>query len=322
MFEALTGNLPYLDSNPVEVMIMHQSAPIPSLTDKSNECEFDERIELLVRVMLAKKPGDRHQKMDEVVHDLISIQAGRKPLFAKEHWQSTNKRQSYEAIESDSKRADSNGINDEFNNEGEELEEEYEEKIERVHRNKNGKSKRARLNLITYASLAITAILTVTAASAIVLKKLKEKKPVVSYASVRSFSHESTTADGSKVLVFDFPKEYSIGEISTTNYERKINAQGTVTLPSKEIFRFWANKACMKNPKLLEQFKSNEIGELDLSVLPGASDEHLAAIRHLSKLGKLNISHCTLSPSGIAALPRFKISLSMAPLSMIKPFQN
>ena len=67
-----------------------------------------------------------------------------------------------------------------------------------------------------------------------------------------------------------------------------------------EVFRFWANKACMKNPKLLKQFKSKEIGELDLSVLPGASDEHLAAIRHYSKLAKLNISYCTLSPTAIA----------------------
>jgi len=227
-----------------------------------------------VRVMLAKKPSDRHQKMDEVVHDLIAIKAGRKPLFAKEYWQSTSKKQSYDGIESDSKRLDSNVSNDEIDNDGEEveeIEEEYEEEIERVHRNKNRKSNRARLNLITYAS-------------------------------VRSFSHESTTADGSKVLVFDFPKDYSIGEICTANYEHKVNAQGTVTLPANETFRFWANKACMKNPKLLEQFKSKEIGELDLSVHPGANDEHLAAIKHFSKLSKLNISNCTLSPSGIADL--------------------
>lgn len=304
MFEALAGDPPYLDNNPVEVMIMHQSEPIPSLAEMANQCEFDERIELLVRVMLAKKPNDRHQTMDEVVHDLISIQSGRQPLFAREHWQSTNPRQSYEGIENNSKRLDSNGSNNDIGNEGNEIagEEQYEEEVARVHKRKNRKSNRARLNLITYATLSITAILTMTAASAIVLQNLNEKRTVDTYASVRSFSRESTTADGSKVLVFDFPKEYSIGEICTANYEHRVNAQGTVTLPSNEIFRFWANKACMKNPKLLEQFKSTEIGELDLSVLPGANDEHLAAIRHFRRLGKLNISYCTLSPSGIADL--------------------
>ncbi|MBP9092511.1 protein kinase [bacterium] len=297
MFDALTGEPPYLDYNPVEVLIMHQSKPIPRLAEKAQEREFDERIELLVRVMLAKKPGDRHQKMEEVVQDLIAIQSGRKPLFAIEHWQDTNEEEN-DDIEADDTESDDVG---------------------RVTKRTNiGKSLINYTSVITIA-IVVTAITTLVATSAYVwqihdsgktpntkatapgLDQSHSIEPSHRYAPSPQYSREETIA-GKRVIIFDFPKDYSIGEISALDGHNKCNAQGTVTMPQGEPFRFIASKDCMRNPQLLEQFKTNDLRALELNALPGAKDEHIAAIKHLTKLAKLTICDCSLSPAGIANL--------------------
>lgn len=78
LFEALTGDLPFKANSAVDIMLMHQSTPVPSL---SSACAvvFPESIEHVVRHMLAKEPSQRYQSMQEVVADLAAV-AGGEPL--------------------------------------------------------------------------------------------------------------------------------------------------------------------------------------------------------------------------------------------------
>ncbi|MFA7341257.1 MAG: protein kinase [Candidatus Obscuribacterales bacterium] len=311
MFDALTGEPPYVDYNPVEVLIMHQSKAIPSLAEKAQGREFDERIELLVRVMLAKKPGDRHQKMEEVVQDLIAIQSGRKPIFACEYWQDTNN------VKTVKKQLVDNDADVDVD-----VDEDADDSIDSIDTGRITKCKSSNQSLIKYATTIAIAIIAITAlvATSAYLWQIRDSnreastetksselgqnrsiEPSHKYAASPPYSHEATIA-GKRVIVFDFPKDYSIGEISSLDGHNKFNAQGTVTMPQGEPFRFTASKDCMRNPQLLEQFKTNEIRVLELNARPGAKDEHIAAIKHLTKLAKLTICDCALSPAGIANL--------------------
>lgn len=80
-FEALTGDLPFKANSAVDIMLMHQSAPIPQLNtvveDTSDEAiTFPPQVQIVIERMLAKDPSLRYQNMQEVVADLTAIHFG------------------------------------------------------------------------------------------------------------------------------------------------------------------------------------------------------------------------------------------------------
>jgi serine/threonine protein kinase len=82
MFEALTGLTPFIAKNAVQVIMMHQNSPPPSLAQTAPDKTFDDSIEQVIRVMLAKNPDHRYQSMDDLAQDLILIKSGKQPRFA------------------------------------------------------------------------------------------------------------------------------------------------------------------------------------------------------------------------------------------------
>jgi len=63
----LTGQPPYTGSNVLAILLKHRDAPIPDLQ------QVPPRLNRLFRRMLAKRPDDRVQNMDEVVRELEAI---------------------------------------------------------------------------------------------------------------------------------------------------------------------------------------------------------------------------------------------------------
>jgi leucyl-tRNA synthetase len=142
--------------------------------------------------MLAKKPDDRHQKMEEVVQDLIAIQGGFTPHFAKENWQATSKSEidAYEKKQQDSKAQDT----------------------EKLTKHTNSQQSHIKLsNIATIATVAITSSMAFVAIS-IYLWQIRDLD-------------KAPTADGKKVVIFEFPKDYSIGEISSLDETRSIQSK-------------------------------------------------------------------------------------------------
>ncbi|CAN5319744.1 hypothetical protein BH10CYA1_BH10CYA1_29220 [soil metagenome] len=76
MFEALTGTTPFVGDSALSTMMMHQSAPAPSLREASLGGEFPNELEQVVKAMLAKNPDNRYQSLEKAAQDLAATLGG------------------------------------------------------------------------------------------------------------------------------------------------------------------------------------------------------------------------------------------------------
>ncbi len=76
LFEALTGTVPFKGQNAVQTLLMHQSAPAPTLASMASEgSEFSPEIEKIVAKLLKKDPADRYRSATRLIDDLGKLQA-------------------------------------------------------------------------------------------------------------------------------------------------------------------------------------------------------------------------------------------------------
>lgn len=79
-FEALTGDVPFKANSAVDIMLLHQSAPIPHLNAVVENGDLpsavQQSLQCVVERMMAKEPSQRYQNMQEVVADLTAIHFG------------------------------------------------------------------------------------------------------------------------------------------------------------------------------------------------------------------------------------------------------
>ena len=68
MYRLLTGRLPYGGTTPVEKLIAQREEPIPLLSDSIEK--IPEQLQGVFVRMVAKKPADRYQSMDDCISDL------------------------------------------------------------------------------------------------------------------------------------------------------------------------------------------------------------------------------------------------------------
>lgn len=80
LFESLVGDPPFIANSAVEVMMMHQGAPIPIINDVS-EVSYPPEVQQVVEKMMAKMPEDRYQTMEQVASDLAAIARGQEPTL-------------------------------------------------------------------------------------------------------------------------------------------------------------------------------------------------------------------------------------------------
>ncbi len=73
IFEALTGEVPFLSEQVVKVMSMHLSNPAPKLNQMGLDVKFPPQLEAIIDKMLAKDPNSRYKNMDEVAEALIEV---------------------------------------------------------------------------------------------------------------------------------------------------------------------------------------------------------------------------------------------------------
>jgi serine/threonine protein kinase len=74
LFQALVGKPPFFGTNALTTILLHQTAPIPSLRDAMNGRPCPASLEKLVTTMLAKSPNDRYQSMEEVLERLQRLE--------------------------------------------------------------------------------------------------------------------------------------------------------------------------------------------------------------------------------------------------------
>lgn len=76
LFETLTGTPPFVGESALSTMMMHQDGATPTLKEASLGTNYDQALEQVVNTMLAKKPEDRYQDLNETANDLIAIRKG------------------------------------------------------------------------------------------------------------------------------------------------------------------------------------------------------------------------------------------------------
>jgi tRNA A-37 threonylcarbamoyl transferase component Bud32 len=72
LFEVLCGRPPFLGESALQTVMMHQNKPSPTIESLSGKFSSAE-MEALVAKMLMKRPADRYQSMDQLMHDLERI---------------------------------------------------------------------------------------------------------------------------------------------------------------------------------------------------------------------------------------------------------
>jgi serine/threonine protein kinase len=77
LFEVLTGSPPFKGTTSMATLMMHQSEPVPSLRQRAPEKRFSPSLDEVVSRMMAKRPADRYQSMQQVVHDLSRVIEGK-----------------------------------------------------------------------------------------------------------------------------------------------------------------------------------------------------------------------------------------------------
>lgn len=70
LFEALTGSPPFSADTALEIINKHAHEKPPKLADENPDVDFSEQLERVVAKCLEKKPGDRHQSMEELSREL------------------------------------------------------------------------------------------------------------------------------------------------------------------------------------------------------------------------------------------------------------
>ncbi|MBL4850382.1 MAG: protein kinase [Planctomycetes bacterium] len=77
LFNMATGEKPYVAGTPVAVMNMHLKAPIPDASEINRD--VSKGLAQVITKMLAKRPADRYQDPERLVHDLTTVLQGFMP---------------------------------------------------------------------------------------------------------------------------------------------------------------------------------------------------------------------------------------------------
>lgn len=78
-----------------------------------------------------------------------------------------------------------------------------------------------------------------------------------------------------------------------------MDARGEVTIPRGGQFFFRPSREFLEKPHLFKRFGTNQIAELDVGDRHMFNNEHMADLKHMSSIGKLNLKDVNLTPKCI-----------------------
>lgn len=76
IYESLTGAPPFAGDSALNTMMMHHSAPIPSVRASAHGKNCPEELDAIIQRMLAKNPDERYQHLGHAAHDLAALKRG------------------------------------------------------------------------------------------------------------------------------------------------------------------------------------------------------------------------------------------------------
>ncbi len=289
LFQALTGSPPFQADSHVEVIMMHQFNEPPTLKESFAAGKFSAGIELMLNVLLQKDVQDRYQTMDEVAQDLIALQSGKHPRYAR--------RLAGEQTERSAEMQPSKIVN--------EIEKvQYKRQDTTISRQPSNHATMIILVLILLAGLTVTvSIVLITGGENIFKFQTNSEKKTLAPEIDRGGPFSHLHSDG-KSVVFNFPTNMSLGKICTPDFSTVVEARGTVIMPLPRLYGLRLSKECINQPEYLKRFRVDEIGALDCSSFE-ITDKQLVSIAFLNKITFLDISGSDLTEKSLPELDRF-----------------
>ncbi len=295
LFEVLTGFVPFEAHTALEIMTMHQEQEPPLLSDVLPDSQFPPSVDLVLKKCLAKLPPDRYQSAKELAIDLQRIKEGKdvrdysmafpEKIQVKEHHanQVARKQKKNRLIGEGSsfhRNILISGFLGVFV-----IAVLASASWFAVHKNVDIQNHRA-------ASISTVSSFLETNHSKRIIVSDDAKKQTWSN---RPFGHSIKLANGQKVTVFEFPKEFSAGEIRSLEAQHRLEARGEVTIPFGELIGFRPSREFLEKPELFRKFGANEIAEIDVCDRHMFNDNHVANMRHLVSIRCLNLKDTNLS---------------------------
>ncbi|MDP3506404.1 MAG: protein kinase [Candidatus Melainabacteria bacterium] len=286
-FETLTGEVPFHGENQVATMLMHSQAEPRTLAEVSG-LDFPESIEHLVATMLEKAPMNRYPNLERIGDDLEKIQRG----------------------EEISTSPYINNISlDRFGEANSESVIDEDEEIQIV--------KPTQRKLQTFALAGAFLVLGAIAvfAYSLVLKSSRttpvdaatvpgtaaavEKAIARSSNLATSITQEephpnfySTTFNGDKSIVFNFPADQSLGKIGNLHLKMRKEAKGQTILKVNGKICLLANDYLCAHPSLIDLFRPDDLWSFSIPLTYGQAIDTRAIMPHVARLtglGDLNL---------------------------------
>ncbi len=82
LYEMLTGKIPFENSNPISLAMMHKNSPIPPI--EGYGADIPKEVCKIVYRAMEKEPGDRYQRAEQMVSDLKNVLKGGEAQYAQE----------------------------------------------------------------------------------------------------------------------------------------------------------------------------------------------------------------------------------------------
>ena len=73
LFELLTGHLPYDGETPMEIILKHVHAPVPSIATECADAPLE--LDAIVQRLLAKEPGERYASAQQAIDDIDHVRS-------------------------------------------------------------------------------------------------------------------------------------------------------------------------------------------------------------------------------------------------------
>ena len=313
LFEMLTGYVPYENQSSIEIMLMHQEADIPLLSDVC-QTDFPPSLDLVISKCLAKSPDNRYQSAKELALDLIRIKEGKEvSAYAKGFAQRSTATSDQDSLKNETSVST------------------------------------VVLTCLAAAILIVSGLVLYYWLN----QQKQASKPSAKVAVNANFAGDdvlpesefselgknkkmffSTPTKDGQSLVFNFPSNTSLGKIARDAPAAEVfEAQGQVTLAIKNGIKFEANHFLIENATMFQGFRPNDLvclstpfssdeilkikpalpqmcaltglRRLDIQ-LSDVDDNDIPYINNLTNLTELDINFTEVTGNGLAKLNRIK----------------
>jgi len=347
MFQALTGRPPLVGKTAMETTAMHQSVVPPTmaevidLEEDEEPVVFPPQLEEIVARLLAKSPDDRYDSLADVASALLALERGESRKDSQDsESRKRNGNRNNSVLAEVTPRPSSYGRKQVLTS----GQSDTDSALVGANQTKIFFITAAVIALISVAAIAayvfsmqkkheqeLAAHMKILSfdrntvnQNLSVLHDLNEgsleasgllapvKVQVVEdYLAAHSgFYSKHATAGGKRVIVFEFPTKFELGELAYWSAEnlrvKEYKALGTVTVPSDVELHFKASPAVIAYPELLKGFRPDELVEVCFNERKKRTVKLFPILQGYTRLRRLELRSSNLASSDIAALDKLR----------------